>query len=125
MSRETDITPELTARVCKALKLPITRRSACARAGISKSAFYEWLAKGEKGEQPYADFLDAVTHAEAECEGNLIEEIVLDQDWRAKAWVAERRFRDQWAKDSPEERKREPLEIRLVGEYDERKRAAE
>jgi transposase len=63
-----------------------TIKNACVVAGISESAFYQWLAKGMSGEEPYAKFVELVGHARARGRVALVESIITDKDWRAKAW---------------------------------------
>ena len=67
-----------------------TIKNACVVAGISESAFYQWLAKGMSGEEPYAKFVELVGHARARGRVALVESIITDKDWRAKAWYLER-----------------------------------
>jgi hypothetical protein len=35
--------------------------------------------------------------AEGDIEASLVESILSDDDWRAKAWILERRFRESWS----------------------------
>ena len=41
-------------------------------------------------EEPYAKFVELVQHARARGRVALIESIITDKDWRAKAWYLER-----------------------------------
>lgn len=59
--RPTKHTPEVTARICQALRTGNTRQCSALYGGITKQTFYEWLNN-------IPDFSDAVTRAEAECE---------------------------------------------------------
>jgi len=67
-----------------------TIQGACKAAGISDRTFYRW--KDEIDE-----FRDMIHAAESDIEAALVESIVMDDDWRAKAWILERRFRDGWS----------------------------
>lgn len=67
-----------------------TIKGACKAAGISDRTFYRW--KDEIDE-----FRDMIHAAESDIEAALVESIVMDDDWRAKAWILERRFRDSWS----------------------------
>jgi len=67
-----------------------TIQGACKAAGISDRTFYRW--KDEIDE-----FRDMIHAAESDIEAALVESIVMDDDWRAKAWILERRFRDSWS----------------------------
>jgi len=42
------------------------------------------------GEQPYAKFVELVQYARARGRVALVESIITDRDWRAKAWYLER-----------------------------------
>jgi hypothetical protein len=64
--RPTDCTPELTATVADAVRRGCTYRLACQAAGISPQTLATWKQRGEEGEQPFAEFLDALTRAEGE-----------------------------------------------------------
>jgi hypothetical protein len=88
--RRTICTPHLQKVFCDALAKCHTSKNACVVAGISESAFYEWLARGILGEQPYAKFAELVQSARARGLVTLVESIITDKDWRAKAWYLER-----------------------------------
>ncbi|HEU5247431.1 MAG TPA: hypothetical protein VFU09_10105 [Candidatus Udaeobacter sp.] len=90
VGRKTRCTPHLQKQFCDALAKAHTIKNACIVAGISESAFYGWLAKGMTGEQPYAGFVELVQDARAPGRVALIESIITDKDWRAKAWYLER-----------------------------------
>jgi transposase len=47
-----------------ALRCGATRDGAAKYAKISRATFYEWLARGETGEEPHAAFLDMVWETE-------------------------------------------------------------
>jgi hypothetical protein len=79
---------------CDALAKSHTIKNACVVAGISESTFYEWLARGLVGEQPYAEFAELVQSARARGLVTLVESIITDKDWRAKAWYLERIWPD-------------------------------
>jgi len=69
--------------------LPILQSAiAC---GISRTTFYRW-----KDERP--EFEEMVNQAVAVSEARLLNKISDAEDWRAAAWVMERRFPDRWAK---------------------------
>jgi transposase len=90
VGRKTRCTPQLQKQFCDALGKAHTIKNACVVAGISESAFYQWLAKGMNGEEPYAKFVGLVQHARARGRVALIESIITDRDWRAKSWYLER-----------------------------------
>jgi transposase len=90
VGRKTRCTSQLQKQFCDALAKAHTIKNACVVAGISESAFYQWLAKGMSGEEPYAKFVELVQYARARGLATLVESIITDKDWRAKAWYLER-----------------------------------
>ena len=90
VGRRTLCTPDLQKVFCDALAKSHTIKNACVVAGISESTFYEWLARGIVGEQPYCKFAELVQYARARGLVTLVESIITDRDWRAKAWYLER-----------------------------------
>jgi transposase len=64
---------------------------ACGAAGISVKTFYRW-----KDEIP--EFREMVEASQAAAEKALLKKILASEDWRAAAWILERRYPDEWAK---------------------------
>ena len=92
--RKTRCTAQLQAQFCEALAKYHTIKDACAVAGIGESTFYLWLLKGMSGEQPYLQFVEMLQLARARVRTTLVDEIITDKDWRAKAWYLERSWPD-------------------------------
>ena|SRR6266567_7178476 len=90
VGRKTRCTAQLQAQFCEALAKYHTIKDACAVAGIGESTFYLWLLKGMTGEEPYLQFVEMVQLARARVRSSLVDEIITDKDWRAKAWYLER-----------------------------------
>ena len=67
-----------------------TIKGACKAANIHKDTYYLW-----KKEIP--EFREMIEAAEGDIEASLVESILSDDDWRAKAWILERRFRESWS----------------------------
>lgn len=67
-----------------------TIKGACKAANIHKDTYYIW-----KKEIP--EFREMIEAAEGDIEASLVESILSDDDWRAKAWILERRFRESWS----------------------------
>ena len=68
-------------------------------AGVGKSTFYDWLKKGNRGEEPYATFLADVNQAMALAEEMFVGHIsdaAAAGDWRAAAWKLERMFPERY-----------------------------
>ena len=97
LGRPTRCTPELTAALCADIEKGAPEQVCCDANGIGRSTFHEWMQRGRGGEQPFADFADAVTRARGTMQVNLVAEIrraVLSgqfggDDWRARAWLLE------------------------------------
>ncbi len=70
----------------------------CAANGISLTTYFTWLKRGRNRESPYLEFLNAATHAEHQAQVNLVGVINshAERDWRAAAFLLERRHRKDW-----------------------------
>ena len=118
LGRPTLLTPERQEIIIETLRGGGYAEAAIKRAGIGHSTYYEWLQKGEAGDQPYADFADAVKKAEADAEtravatvlavafgapaqydaqGNQIREEE-KRNWQAAMTYLERRYADRWGR---------------------------
>lgn len=109
MARPTSLTPEVHALVVEAIRKGNYKRTAAQLAGICEKTLYNWEERGAAGEEPFAEFLQAVKSAEAEAETKLLEEIRTAQGsipgeggrgpdlWQSKAWILERRWPKRWA----------------------------
>ena len=103
--RPSELTPELKERFLSAIAAGSHYEPACAYAGIAYSTFREWMQRGigtnrrRASNQEYADFAEAVQGAEAKGELSAIASIrgASKDDWRAAAWMLERRHSDRWA----------------------------
>ena len=107
MARPTSLTPAVQETILDAIRSGNYKRTAAQKAGICEKTLYNWEERGEKGEEPFAGFLQAVKKAESEGEATLLGEIRSAQAgipgvqgadvWQAKAWILERRFPKRWA----------------------------
>lgn len=98
--RPTKLSAEITAKVCDDLRAGHSVSSACASAGIHQASYFGWMARGEAGERRFVEFFDAVTQAKADGARQLeavVRKSAMD-DWRAAAWMLERRLPDEWSK---------------------------
>ncbi len=98
IGRPTSLTPEVGAKICALLQRGNFRETACAAAGVDARTMRNWLKRGAKGEEPFREFADALDLAEGEAEDALIVRInngALD-DWKAAAWLLERRGSKRW-----------------------------
>jgi hypothetical protein len=125
---KTKLTPERQEIIVGALEAGNYDEVAAQAAGISKASFYNWLNRGQaelerveaapnakvrQGEQPLIDFFDVVTRAKAQAEPEMVARIreLGERDWRALAWMLERRFSGRWAK-------RQRLEVLVEREFE-------
>ena len=73
-------------------------------AGISKKAIYEWLKRGEDGEEPFKAFGNALKRAQARAEAVEVAKVrAAGKDprfWAASMTFLERRHADKWARRS-------------------------
>ena len=116
--RKTIFTPEIQNRIVQSLLACNYVETACAFAGIGVTAFYDWLNRGARGQKPFDEFSKAVRDAQAQAEMKLIISIekkangrapkfdmkgkvieqAIESDWRAGAWILERKFPERWGK---------------------------
>jgi hypothetical protein len=92
---------QLTRReaVLELIRQGCTHRVAALRAGISESTFYNWRERGSKAKRGrWREFYDELLEAEAVAEAMLTLRMTghARTDWRACAWMLERRFPDTW-----------------------------
>lgn len=102
LGRKTKLTPELQKKVCEIIKAGNYAKTACILAGISESTFYSWKKQGmnEKSGK-YLEFLESIKKAEKFAEAyfvQLIREAAENSpmNWKAAAWLLERRNPDEW-----------------------------
>jgi hypothetical protein len=71
----------------------MTRAAAATQSGISKATFYRWMDADEEFREDVeaaVDFAEAVMVSQIKTMGHSRD------DWRAIAWLLERRFPDRW-----------------------------
>ena len=100
MGRTTILSETIQARMVQAIEGGNYAPTAAEYAGIGVSTHYDWLKKGETGESPYAEYLEAIKKAEAVAE---VRNVTLIQNaaantWTAAAWYLERKHWDRWGK---------------------------
>ncbi len=101
-------TPLLTARVQRVIIEAIATGNhypvAAAYAGIDHDTLRLWRRRGERGQQPYADFVKALAQAEIEWEVAAVKAIHAagEKDWRAHLELLSRRFPERWARTNRE-----------------------
>ena len=92
--RKSKFTAPVKNRIIEALRAGTTYEIAAQYAGISRSTLYEWIKKGENtATGTYRTFYDNIKKAEAE--GAVVHLGTISQaskkDWKAAAWLLERR----------------------------------
>jgi transposase len=99
--RPTKLTPDVQELIVDGINAGLTYGMTCARAGVTYATFYNWLKKGEVAKSGVLmEFFDAVSRAKADSALRLVSQITLQAptDWRAAAFMLERRFPDDYGK---------------------------
>lgn len=98
-------TPEVTREVAELVAMGLTIPKACAALGIARHLWKSWNRLGREHEAAgfetdYTAWKDAINEAKAACEANWVAQVVAGttEDWKAAAWLLERRFGKSWAK---------------------------
>jgi transposase len=104
IGRPSKLNPKVKDRLFRAIRMGTTLETACAYAGVSRFTVSEWQRRGQgRHKRPSTPELRQFT---AELELALADaELVLlarvnaasQSDWRAAAWMLERRYSDRWA----------------------------
>lgn len=95
--RPTRLSRKVIKKITQALQLGATHKLACQYAGIDRSTFYGWLRKGEQARSGslLAEFYASVEQAEGEAgvmSLAVVAKAAKQKDWKAAAWLLERRF---------------------------------
>ena len=101
MGRPTKLTPDVQEFIVDGINAGLTFGLTCARAGVNPATFYRWLEKGETAKSGvYSEFCDTVSRAKADSALRLVSQITLQAptDWRAAAFMLERRFPDDYGR---------------------------
>ena len=85
--KPTKLTPALHEAILEGVRkgMPVVR--ICALLRLSKSTYYEWKARGRRGEKPFAKLLEDIEHATAELELGLLG-VVQKSAFEKENWVA-------------------------------------
>lgn len=96
VGRPTKLNAETTQKICDAILVGATYEGASEYAGIAYSTFNEWMAEGRVAAEPneFTEFSEAVRQANANAQVYFAKDIkaAAAKDWRAAAWMLERRF---------------------------------
>ncbi len=123
-SRPSKLTPEIEQKILAFVRVGAAMEVACKAAGVNDKTVRRWREQGRAGKQPFASFLEKLesAEAEAECQALLmlhqagrgfVEEripgtdrtrkVQLTGDWRAKAFLLERKMARRWGQKVREE----------------------
>tara|TARA_R110000824_G_scaffold111857_1_gene260653 strand:+ start:1745 stop:2179 length:435 start_codon:yes stop_codon:yes gene_type:complete len=94
MGRKSLLTPDRIKKICDAISVGATYEIAAGYAGIHVRTLYGWMAKGEKGEDDYLQFFQALKTSEAKGAIQNLTTIMgaaREGHWQAAAWILERR----------------------------------
>ncbi len=105
--RPTILSEEIITKVIAHLSKGNYVRPSVEAAGISYETFRTWVQKGEADraagvDSPYSTLSARLAHAQAEAEATLVDGLRGAEDWRAQAFILERRHRDRWGKEQAE-----------------------
>jgi hypothetical protein len=102
--RPAKLSADVVDQVVEILRFGGYAETAIAAAGISKRTFQRWLERGDpegtkKADEPYRRFREQIEQAMAEGEASIVQLIraAAQRDWKAAAWLLERRQPDKWA----------------------------
>jgi transposase len=98
MGNETKLNPEVTEIICQYIEKGNSYETAAQAVGICRVTIYNWIERGEKGEEPFLQFLQAIKKAKAKSEIRHIEVIdkAMEKNWQAAAWWLERSNQRDW-----------------------------
>lgn len=106
MSRKTDLSDDVTARICAKVRKGDRPYIAAQVEGVSKSSFFDWMRRGliEGEGSPFYEFRNAIARAEAQFESEATA-MALTGDEVGVSWgpskasleVLSRRFPKRWA----------------------------
>jgi len=101
MARPSKLTNEVVDKMCEAIRAGSFPESAAAFAGISVRTFWRWYERGKKVRcGVYKRFVAAIDKAERDGEVALAAMVRkgAPKDWRAAAFLLERRYHERWAR---------------------------
>jgi hypothetical protein len=122
--RPTKLTSEVQAKIVQAVKNGSFFEPAAIAAGVSKEAMREWVIRGQSDLQlgrntVYRQFITVLAQAQADNETRLAG--ILSKggegkfpDWRAQAFVLERRHKERWS--LPKEQQSQGITLQLSNE---------
>jgi hypothetical protein len=104
IGRPTLCNEEMADKILRNLAAGSYLITACEAAGVSYHSVRQWLLKGKEQREtgnldnPYVKFASKLVRAEHSAEQALVTRLNVAEDWRAQAFLLERRHRDRWGK---------------------------
>ena len=102
MPRPTKLNAKRAHQICDYVAQGHTREVAAQACGIVSTTLYRWMKRGERQpDGPYGEFCRALKRADLEAELaclRQIQEAAQNGDWRAAAWMLERRYPEKWGR---------------------------
>ena len=99
--RPSKLIPQTTDQLIQALRLGNSRKHSAIYAGIDEATLRRWMSRGRvEREGPYADLNREVLEAEAKAQilaMGCITKAVREGDWKAAAWLLERKAPEHYA----------------------------
>jgi hypothetical protein len=99
-------TQTITGTIAGRVRAGVPPETAARCAGVEASVFDEWMDRGARntrGDYVFARFRRAILQAEADFEASVVKSIVTGAatgQWRAAAWLAERRWPERYMRAS-------------------------
>lgn len=93
MGRKTVLDADVQKRIATLVNAGAPLPMACEASGVSWNTAKGWMRRGRDGEKPFSDFVDAIAEAKAAfvCGSAMRITKAADKDWKAAAWLLERR----------------------------------
>lgn len=117
--RKLKISKKIKQKFFEAIEIGLSYKSACAYSNISESSLYRWIKQGESDQESdikskQRTFFEELSNANSSVEIELIREIKASNDWRAKAFILERRFKKDWGQSAELNLKEEGTKKEIV-----------
>jgi len=90
------LSDEVRAQILAEIRRGAAPHRAAALADIAESTFFGWIAYEPQDAEPYASFRSSVRVAQRAWEADQEAAISSAADWRARAWMLERRQRKEY-----------------------------
>ncbi len=105
MGRPTKLSPQIARAILKVISKGGHFSPACVAAGVSHQTALRWIEQGnhdvsENVKSPFATFVRALHQAASQAESNIVSQVYdhTEKDWRAGAFLLERRHPERWGK---------------------------